>query len=173
MATHSSILAWKIPRREETSRLQSMGSQKSQTQPSAWAEQHTAVLKGLIMFEQGALHFHSALGPTDYVAGSDGDYISHSTKSFWPPTNCHLLNWELESLDLIRWGSWQRSYKLNTEDRSEKELTTPCGKLEDSITHPILHAHRREFISAKPCQAVSIKLCISYHIHGGLDYSPR
>ena len=28
MATHSSILAWKIPWREETGRLQSMGSQK-------------------------------------------------------------------------------------------------------------------------------------------------
>ena len=28
MATHSSILAWKIPRTEEHSRLQSMGSQR-------------------------------------------------------------------------------------------------------------------------------------------------
>ena len=31
MATHSSILAWEIPRAEEPGRLQSMGSQKSQT----------------------------------------------------------------------------------------------------------------------------------------------
>ena len=31
MATHSSILAWKIPWTEEPGRLQSMGSQKSQT----------------------------------------------------------------------------------------------------------------------------------------------
>ena len=31
MATHSSILAWKIPWMEEPGRLQSMGSQKSQT----------------------------------------------------------------------------------------------------------------------------------------------
>ena len=30
-ATHSSILAWKIPWTEEPGRLQSMGSQKSQT----------------------------------------------------------------------------------------------------------------------------------------------
>ena len=36
MATHSSILAWKIPYTEEPSRLQSMGSQ-SQTQLSAFA----------------------------------------------------------------------------------------------------------------------------------------
>ena len=32
MATHSSILAWEIPQREELGGLQSMGSQKSQTQ---------------------------------------------------------------------------------------------------------------------------------------------
>ena len=31
MAAHSSILAWEIPRTEEPGRLQSMGSQKSQT----------------------------------------------------------------------------------------------------------------------------------------------
>ena len=30
MATHSSILAWKIPRTEQPGRLQSKGSQKSQ-----------------------------------------------------------------------------------------------------------------------------------------------
>ena len=31
MATHCSILAWRIPGTEESGRLQSMGSQKSQT----------------------------------------------------------------------------------------------------------------------------------------------
>ena len=31
MATHSSVLAWEIPWTEEPGRLQSMGSQKSQT----------------------------------------------------------------------------------------------------------------------------------------------
>ena len=31
MAIHSSVLAWKIPWTEETGRLYSMGSQKSQT----------------------------------------------------------------------------------------------------------------------------------------------
>ena len=31
MATHPSILAWEIPWTEESGRLQSMGSQKSQT----------------------------------------------------------------------------------------------------------------------------------------------
>ena len=32
MAAHSNILAWEIPRIEEPGRIQSMGSQKSQTQ---------------------------------------------------------------------------------------------------------------------------------------------
>jgi len=31
MATHSSILVWKIPRTEEPGRLQSMGSQRDMT----------------------------------------------------------------------------------------------------------------------------------------------
>ena len=31
MATHSNILAWRIPWTEESGRLQSVGSQKSQT----------------------------------------------------------------------------------------------------------------------------------------------
>ena len=34
MATHSSILAWEIPWTKEPDRLQSLGSQKSQTQLS-------------------------------------------------------------------------------------------------------------------------------------------
>ena len=38
MATHSSILAWRIPWTEESSRLQSMGSQ-SQTQLSTHRQQ--------------------------------------------------------------------------------------------------------------------------------------
>ena len=37
MSTHSSILAWRIPWTEEPVGLQSMGSQKSQTQLSMYA----------------------------------------------------------------------------------------------------------------------------------------
>ena len=40
MANHSSILGWKIPRTEEPGGLQSMGSQKSQTQLTKHTE-HT------------------------------------------------------------------------------------------------------------------------------------
>ena len=41
MATHSSILAWKIPWTEEPDWLQSMGSQ-SQIQLNNWAHMHIA-----------------------------------------------------------------------------------------------------------------------------------
>ena len=44
MVTHSSILAWEIPQTEEPVRLQSMGSQKSQTQFS----DYTTTTKSLI-----------------------------------------------------------------------------------------------------------------------------
>ena len=37
MATHSSSLAWKIPRTEELGRLQSMGVANSRTRPSDFA----------------------------------------------------------------------------------------------------------------------------------------
>ena len=41
METHSSILAWEIPRTVEPGGLWSMGSQKSWTQLSEWAHMHT------------------------------------------------------------------------------------------------------------------------------------
>ena len=37
-AAHSSILAWEVPWPEEPGRLQSMGSQKSQIQPSDYSD---------------------------------------------------------------------------------------------------------------------------------------
>ena len=41
MTTHSSILAWKIPWTEEPDRLQSMGSQESDTTEQLSTAQHT------------------------------------------------------------------------------------------------------------------------------------
>ena len=43
MTTHSSILAWEIPWTEEPGRLESMGSQKSQTRLSDSAAAEVAV----------------------------------------------------------------------------------------------------------------------------------
>ena len=46
MATHSSILAWRIPWTEKPGRLQSTGSQKSWIQPSDWACTHAQTQLG-------------------------------------------------------------------------------------------------------------------------------
>ena len=54
MATHSSVLAWKIPWTEEPCGLQSMGWQKNQTQPSDWAYVH------LLGFPSGSADKESA-----------------------------------------------------------------------------------------------------------------
>ena len=53
MATHSSILAWKIPWTEESGRLQSMGSKESNM---VKATEHTGLLRssdGLWMDAEG------------------------------------------------------------------------------------------------------------------------
>ena len=44
MATHSSILAWEIPRTEEPGGLQSMGSQKVEHDLVTERQQHTGGL---------------------------------------------------------------------------------------------------------------------------------
>ena len=45
MGTHSGILTWKVPWTEEPGRLQSMGSQKSQTQLSDWTTTAKSMLE--------------------------------------------------------------------------------------------------------------------------------
>ena len=49
MATHSSILAWRIPWIEEPGRLQSMGSQ-SQTRLSNYAHTHVYIDKYIMLY---------------------------------------------------------------------------------------------------------------------------
>ena len=44
MATHSSILAWRIPWTEEAGRLQSMGLKKSQTQQQVNHHNHIFIM---------------------------------------------------------------------------------------------------------------------------------
>ena len=46
MATHSSILAWRIPRTEEPGELQSMGLQRFGHDGSNLAHMHTEAAKG-------------------------------------------------------------------------------------------------------------------------------
>ena len=49
MAIHSSILAWKIPWTEEPGRLQSMGSQKSDTTESLSMYAHMCIVHGVVV----------------------------------------------------------------------------------------------------------------------------
>ena len=63
MATHSNILAWRIPQREEPGWQQSMGSQKSRTQLSTHAP-NTACIYGeyLMGFKEGPAAWGSLAG---------------------------------------------------------------------------------------------------------------
>ena len=65
-ATHSSILAWKIPWTEELVGLQSMGSQKSQ----AWLSNQTRAI------------------PWDSMKRPQGETLSE-----WSPQLYHLTDW--------------------------------------------------------------------------------
>ena len=53
MATHSRILAWKIPWTEEPGRLQSMGSQRVRHDVETKQQQHLLQLKDIKQDEQG------------------------------------------------------------------------------------------------------------------------
>ena len=55
MATHSSILAWKISRTEEPGGLQSMGSKESGT--TEWLTQHTAIVSMFHFGSSDLIHF--------------------------------------------------------------------------------------------------------------------
>ena len=65
MATHSSILAWEIPRTEEPGGLQSMGSQKSRVQLSNYTAITTNPKAGVLMreMEVDQSHRHTQKGP--------------------------------------------------------------------------------------------------------------
>ena len=67
MATHSSILAWKIPWREEPGRLQFMGSQRVKTQLSDFT--FTFHLEHLYSYEKSSrAHIQAIALPTQATA---------------------------------------------------------------------------------------------------------
>ena len=83
MATHSSILAWRIPWTEEPGRLQSIGSQRARQD---WVTKHSTLLYGLEVINHG-LQNHP---------------FSPRTKFPWP----HLLLWtELCPHKILHWSS--------------------------------------------------------------------
>ena len=69
MATHSSILAWRIPWTEEPGRLQSMGSQRVKMWLSNWA--HMSMVN---ITEQGIWEVNSAPTPKADLGLQDREY---------------------------------------------------------------------------------------------------
>ena len=55
MATHSSILAWRIPRTEEPGRLQSMGSQRVRCDLTTKQQQQEERLPSLLLSSIGQM----------------------------------------------------------------------------------------------------------------------
>ena len=55
MATHSSILAWRISRTEEPGRLYSMGLQRVRRYCGTSAHTHTHVKLAVVKYSQGAI----------------------------------------------------------------------------------------------------------------------
>ena len=94
MATHSSILAWKIPRTEEPSRLQSIGSQRV---GHAWSEltcththTHThilVILNRTPLLGSGNLYFYGGPQCSLYTSLFDNSYRQlsalDSSRSLW------------------------------------------------------------------------------------------
>ena len=70
MATHSSVLAWKIPQTEEPGELQSMGSQKSH------------------MTEHTCAHTHSILGN----AAQRQSFLEFVSNMFLPGMVCVIVS---------------------------------------------------------------------------------
>ena len=77
MATHSSILAWRIPWTEEPGRLQSMSLQ---TVGHTWVTNHShSLLQGIFLIQAsnlGLLHCRRIL----YHLSHQGSWLSHSNK---------------------------------------------------------------------------------------------
>ena len=70
MATHSSILAWKIPWMEKLGRLQSMGSQESDTTER--------------------LHFHFSLSSLEKEMAAHSSVLAWRIPRTAEPGGCHL-----------------------------------------------------------------------------------
>ena len=75
MATHSSILAWKIPRTEEPGRVQSMGRQKV-----GLSDKHTQKIKCLCV---GMLSHVPLLGTPWTVALQAPPSMEFSRQEYW------------------------------------------------------------------------------------------
>ena len=94
MATHSSILSWKVPWTKEPGRLQSLGSKESHT------AEHTHTLHELLwtsLLTQWAVSTarsyktHQGLGPECLLVVSDAHLPSHFKALIQVPDNFDIL----------------------------------------------------------------------------------
>ena len=78
MATHSSILAWKIPWMEEPDRLRSMGVTKSWTQPSDFTSLNDG--EGIVMPKSGLVNCDVSNKANVLFLKSHANFAIHSVK---------------------------------------------------------------------------------------------
>ena len=123
MATHSSILAWRIPWREEPDRLQSMGSQRVRHD---WTELNWTI--------QGLPWWLSGKGPTCQCRryGLDPWVEKIPWRRKWQPTSVYLPGESHEERSLVDYspcgykGSGTR-YQLNNNSTIFKDHVPNCG----------------------------------------------
>ena len=127
LATYSSILAWEISWTEEPGRLQSMGSQKSDTTEHS----HT----------RARAHTHTHTHTLAQLAGSSGVRRAHWPALLCPQMHAHRKGVIYSEMALPSWGRSERSWQLKAV-RSLHPLqlaaapgrTCPCSSLSTTIT---------------------------------------
>ena len=97
MATHSSILAWKIPWTEEPSGVQSMGSQRVPCNWSDWEHMHAWIK----LFIQTTQHMVTAQLIVNYITSSDPHFLKFCIDLRW---SVDLFFWNINSIDLTQVG---------------------------------------------------------------------
>ena len=95
MATHSSILAWKIPRTEKPGRLQSMGSQESDTTQQLNYHKPPMKIQNLSITLESPLVSLSQSNPFQFRNDHDSDFSQHMLIS--PSQLCTLTRKTLYS----------------------------------------------------------------------------
>ena len=120
MATHSSVLAWKIPRTEEPGRLQSMGLQR-QTRLSDWA--WACFLNIFFMFSLNNLpHSHW-----------DHDFLicvlSSPCRTPTPNIGLTIKPWSIQSEETMQYYIWHYWRVFNYMEKGFSGITWKVSKM--------------------------------------------
>ena len=153
MTTHSSILAWRIPRTEEPGRLQSMGSQ-SQTRLSYDTHIHTHTCKGVThnnmkIFHMLWLFWH--LAPSKNGPNLSSPLFNSFLKSsylFYLPE----LKWEVK----VRWSNYKWKPSVRGEAGPPRSCRCPALSrfrhgLCPTCLHPNLPSGQQQASLAREC----------------------